>query len=134
MAELKTKPTAADVDDYIAARASEQQYDDCQALMKLFRRVTKKPPKMWGPSIVGYGSHRYTYESGRSGEMPVAAFAIRGRDLVVYLVPGGAKQRSLRSRLGKHTMGKSCLYFRQLADLDIKVLEQLIVESMKRGF
>ena len=133
MAELKTKATAANVDDYIAARASEQQYDDCQALMKLFRKVTRKAPKMWGPSIVGYGSQQYTLASGRSGEMPVAAFAIRGRDLVVYLVPGGAKQRSLRARLGKHSMGKSCLYFRQLADLDIKVLEQLVVESMERG-
>ena len=130
MAELKTKATSASVDDYIASRANELQDDDCQALMALFKKLTKQEPKMWGPSIVGYGSCRYTYESGHSGEMPVAAFAIRGRDLVVYLLPGGGQQKTLLSRLGKHNMGKSCLYFRRLADLDRSVLEQLVVESM----
>jgi hypothetical protein len=85
---------------------------------------------MWGPSIVGYGSHRYTYESGRTGEICLAGFAIRGRDLVIYLLPDAKGQDALRSRLGKHTMGKSCLYFRRLADLDKTVLEQLIADSV----
>ena len=85
---------------------------------------------MWGPSIVGYGSYRYTYESGRTGEAPLAAFAIRGRDLVVYLWPEGQQQRSLLSKLGKHKRGKSCLYFKQLADLDKSVLEKLVVGSI----
>ena len=85
---------------------------------------------MWGPSIVGYGSYRYTYDSGHSGVMPVAAFAIRGRDLVVYLLPGGRKQKSLLSKVGKHKMGVSCLYFRRLADLDRSMLEQLVVDSI----
>jgi hypothetical protein len=85
---------------------------------------------MWGPSIVGYGSYRYTYESGRTGEAPLAGFAIRGRQLVVYLVTEGDKQKSLLSRLGKHNIGKSCLYFKKLADLDPSVLEQLVAGSV----
>ena len=85
---------------------------------------------MWGPSIVGYGSFRYKYESGRTGESPMAAFAIRGRDLVVYLMPEGEHQKALLSKLGKHSIGKSCLYFRRLSDLDKSVLEQLVVNSI----
>jgi hypothetical protein len=130
MAENKTKPTDASVADYIASRANAQQRTDCRVLMALFRKITRRPPRMWGPSIVGYGSYRYTYESGRTGESPLAAFAIRGRNLVVYLWPEGANQKSLLSKLGKHTMSKSCLYFKQLADLDTSVLEKLVVDSI----
>ena len=130
MAENKTKPTDASVDDYIASRANAQQRTDCRELMALFTKVTRHSPRMWGPSIVGYGSYRYTYESGRTGEAPLAGFAIRGRELVVYLVAEGEKQRSLLTKLGKHKMGKACLYFRQLADLDRSALEQLIVGSI----
>jgi len=130
MTENKTRPTDASVDDYIASRASPQQRTDCRELMALFRKITRKSPKMWGPSIVGYGSCRYTYESGRTGEMPLAGFAIRGRDLVVYVMAEGEEQRSLLSKLGRHKMGKSCLYFRQLADLDKSVLEKLILGSI----
>ena len=130
MAENKTRPTDADVEDYIASRASAQQRTDCQELMGLFKKITRHSPRMWGPSIVGYGSYRYTYESGRTGEAPLAAFAIRGRDLVVYLVAEGQEQQSLLSRVGKHKMGKSCLHFKQLADLDRSVLEKLVVNSI----
>ena len=130
MAENKTRPTDASVEDYIASRANAQQRTDCRELMALFKRVTRQSPRMWGPSMVGYGSYRYTYQSGRTGEAFLAGFAIRGRDLVVYLMPGGEEQRSLLSRLGKHRMGKSCLYFKQLADLDRSVLEKLVVSSI----
>ena len=130
MAENKTKPTDASVDDYIASKANAQQQADCRELMALFKRVTRQTPGMWGPSIVGYGSYRYTYESGRTGAAPLAGFAIRGRELVVYVVAEGQKQRSLLSRLGKHKMGKSCLYFRQLSDLDTSVLEKLVAGSV----
>lgn len=130
MAENKTKPTAASIADYIASRANEQQRADCRALMALLKKITRQSPKMWGPSIVGYGTYRYTYESGRTGEAPLAAFAIRGRDLVLYLFPEGDGQKGLLAKLGKHKMGKACLYFRQLADLDLKVLEELIVDSI----
>ena len=85
---------------------------------------------MWGPSIVGYGSYRYTYESGRTGEAPLAGFAIRGRELLVYLLAEGEEQRSLLSKLGKYKMGKTCLYFKQLADLDRLTLEKLVVGSI----
>jgi len=118
MAENKTKPTDARVEDYILSRASEQQRTDCHELMALLEKVTQHSPKMWGPSIVGYGSYRYTYESGRTGEAPLAGFAIRGRQLVVYLVAEGDRQKFLLSKLGKHNIGKSCLYFKKLADLD----------------
>ena len=130
MPENKTKSTGASVEDYIASRANEQQRTDCKELMALLKMVTQQPARMWGPSIVGYGSYRYTYESGRTGEAPLAGFAIRGRKLVVYLDVEGDKQKSLLSKLGKHKMGKVCLYFKQLADLDQSVLKQLVTNSV----
>jgi uncharacterized protein DUF1801 len=130
MAENKTKPTGASIEDYIASRANEQQRSDCQELMALLKKITRQRPKMWGPSIVGYGSYRYTYESGRTGEAPLAGFAIRGRELVVYLMAEDDRQKALLARLGKHKMTKSCLYFKQLADLDKSVLEQLVARSV----
>lgn len=130
MNEPKTRATDASVQDYITARASEEQKGDCKALMAILKRVTKQQPRMWGPSIVGYGSYRYTHESGRTGEMCLTGFAIRGRELVVYLVAEGAEQEALLSSLGKHKMGKACLYFKRLADIDKAVLEQLVVASV----
>jgi hypothetical protein len=129
MAENKTKPTDASVEDYIASRANTRQGSDCLELMALLKKVTRRSPKMWGPSIVGYGSYRYTYGTG-TREAPLAGFAIRGRELVVYLLADTGKQRSLLSKLGKHKMGKVCLYFKQLADLDKSVLEKLVVGSI----
>jgi hypothetical protein len=130
MAETKTKPTGASVEDYLASRASEQQAADCKVLMAMLKKVTKQPPHMWGPSIVGYGSYKYTYESGHSGEAPVAGFAIRGRDIVLYVDVGGEKQQALLQKLGKHKMGKVCLYLRQLADVDRATLEKLVANSV----
>ena len=130
MAENRTQFTDASVEDYIASRANAQQRTDCRELMALFKKVTRHSPRMWGPSIVGYGSYRYTYESGRTGEAPLTGFAIRGRELVVYLVADGQARRALLSKLGKHKLGKSCLYFKQLADLDKSILEKLVVSSV----
>ena len=130
MAENKTKATDASVEDYLASRASEEQRADCKALMSIFKGITKRRPKMWGPTIVGYGSCRYTYESGRTGEICLAGFAIRGRELVVYVVAEGREQEALLSKLGKHKMGKSCLYFKRLADLDKAILEALVTNSV----
>lgn len=131
MADLKTKATDASVADYIAARASAEQQADCQTLMAIFQKVTQQPPKMWGPSIVGYGSYRYTYESGRTGEMCLAGFAIRGRELVLYLAVDSPAQQALLSQLGKHRMGKSCLYLKRLSEVDPASLESLIVGSIQ---
>lgn len=130
MAENKTKPTNASVGDYITSRANEQQRSDCRELMALLNRITRQPPRMWGPSIVGYGSYRYTSASGRTGEAPLVGFAIRGRELVVYVLVEGRRQQALLSRLGKHRMGKVCLYFKQLADLDKSALRQLVTNSI----
>ena len=130
MAKTKTKPTVASVDAYLASRASPEQLVDCKTLMALCKRVTKQPPKMWGPSIVGYGSYTYRYESGHSGDAPLAGFAVRGRELVVYLGVDDPGQAELLARLGKHKMTKSCLYFKRLADLDANVLEALIAGSV----
>ena len=127
---VKSTPS---VDEYLASRANAQQLADARTLMAMMHRLTKSPPKMWGPSIVGYGKIAYTYDSGRSGEMPAAAFAVRGRDLVVYLSCDEAPQQARLAKLGKHRMGKSCLYFRQLADLDATVLEQLVAGSIEEA-
>lgn len=130
MVENKTKPTDASVADYIASRSDAQQAADCAELMALLENITHEPPRMWGPSIVGHGVYRYTYDSGRTGEMPVVGFAIRGRELVVYVTTDSDDQRSLLAKLGEHKMGKSCLYFKRLADLDVGVLEQIVAGSV----
>lgn len=130
MSENKTKPTGASVDDYIASRANEQQLVDCRQLMELLTKVTGESPKMWGPSIVGFGSYRYVYESGRTGEAPLVGFAIRGREIVLYIDMEGEEQQSLLSKVGKHRTGKVCLYFKRLADLDSAVLEELVRNSV----
>jgi hypothetical protein len=127
---IKTKYTGASVEAYLASKATPAQRADCNVVMAMCKRVTKQPPKMWGPNIVGYGSYAYTYESGHSGEACLTGFAVRGKELVVYLIAESAKQVDLLARLGKHKMGKSCLYFKRLADLDVGVLEQLIAGSV----
>ena len=98
--------------------------------MAMFKRITRKTPYMWGPSIVGYGSYTYTYDTGHSGEAPLAGFAIRGRELVLYLCCDGAEQKALLARLGKHRMSKSCLYIKKLDDIDQATLEKLVVGSI----
>jgi len=130
MAETKTKPTDASVDAYLASRASPDQLADCKAIMAICKRVTKQQPRMWGPSIVGYGSYTYRYESGHSGDACLTGFAVRGKDLVLYLMADKPDQAELLAKLGKHKMGKSCLYFKRLSDLDVKVLEALIAGSV----
>ena len=130
MAETKTKYTGASVEAYLASRAGPEQLADCKAIMAICKRVTKQPPKMWGPSIVGYGLYTYTYESGHSGDACLTGFAVRGKELVVYLMAENPEQVRLLAKLGRHKMGKSCLYFKRLSDLDAKVLEALIAASV----
>ena len=130
MAETKTKPTGASVDEYLASRATPEQLADCKAIMAICKRVTKQNPSMWGPSIVGFGKYTYTYDSCHSGEAPLVGLAVRGRELVIYVVAETPEQIELRARLGKHKMGKSCLYIKRLGDLDAKVLEAIIAGSV----
>ena len=126
MAEAKTKPTQAPVEQYIAAITESERRADAESLLKLMRRVTKQDPVMWGPSIVGFGKYKYTYASGHSGESCAAGFAARRSDFSVYLVAEGSSQQELLSRLGKHKMGKACLYINKLADVDMAILEKLL--------
>lgn len=130
MADAKTKPTDASIDAYLASRASPEQLADCHALMALCQRVTGEPARMWGPSIVGHGLYTYRYDSGRTGEACLTGFAVRGKELVVYLSCESPPQQARLAQLGKHKMGKSCLYFKRLADLDAQVLEDLIAGSV----
>ncbi len=130
MAEAKTKPTSASIEEYLTSRASGEQLVDCEALLVLLQRLTGQAPRMWGPSIVGFGSYRYPLASGKLGESCATGFAVRGKELVVYLVAEAPDQASLLAKLGKHKFGKACLYFRRLADLDQKVLEKLVLGSL----
>jgi Domain of unknown function (DU1801) len=129
MAENKTKATEASVDDYFAAIDDEARRKDCQALAKLMTKATKQKPKMWGTSIVGFGSYHYKYESGREGDSCLTGFSSRKGDISIYLTASFPKHDELLAKLGKHKMAKACLYVRKLSDVDLKVLEQLIVGS-----
>jgi len=126
-----TKATDQHVDEYLAARANPQQEVDCRALLVLLSDLTGESPKMWGPSIVGFGVYHYVYDSGRSGNAPLIGFAIRGRELVLYL-DCDESTPDLLAQLGRHKMGKSCLYFKKLADLDLNILKQIMQQSIAR--
>ncbi len=130
MAKTKTKPTDASVDEYLASRASPEQLVDCRALMTLCERVTGQQPSMWGPTIVGFGTYTYRYESGHSGDACLVGFAVRGRELVIYVAAENDDQVARLAKLGRHKMGKSCLYFKRLAELDHAVLEEIIRASV----
>ena len=130
MSKLKTKPTEVSPDNHIAAVANEEQRNDALTLLALMRRVTRQEPRMWGPSIVGFGSYHYKYASGHEGDSALAGFAVRGRELVVYIAPGFEGRDALLARLGKHRTGKVCVYIRRLADVDLTVLETLVAQSV----
>ena len=130
MAENKTKPTEASVADYFSAIDDENRREDCKALAKLMTRATKLKPKMWGTSIVGFGSYHYKYESGREGDMCLVGFSSRKGDISIYGMADFAGQDKLVAKLGKHKMGKGCLYVRRLGDIDPKILEKLVVGSI----
>jgi hypothetical protein len=130
MAKNKTKETAASVDSYIAAIKDEARRKDCEALAKLMARATKHPPKMWGSSIVGFGSYHYQYESGREGDICLVGFSSRKSDISVYGLNAAPNHEALVAKLGKHKAGKGCLYIRSLSDIDLKVLEQLVADAV----
>ena len=130
MAENKTKATAADVEVHLASVENEALRADCQTLAKLMVKWTKEKPKMWGPSIVGFGSYHYKYESGREGDSCATGFAVRKNEIAIYLVAEGTDQPKLLGQLGKHKMGKSCLYVKRLSEIDIGVLEKLVKGSL----
>ena len=130
MADNQTKPTKLSVAAFIDALTDENKRADAKALVKLMQSATGEKPKMWGPSIIGFGSYHYTYESGREGDMPLAVFSPRKAATVLYITAGFSDSEGLLAKLGKHTTGKGCLYIKRLADVDQKVLEALVVKSV----
>lgn len=122
----KTVAGDASVEDFLRTVEPEKKRSDSQALDALFRRVTGWQPVMWGPAIIGYGSYHYRYQSGREGDFLATGFAPRKANLSIYIMPGYQDYSAILSRLGKHKIGKSCLYINKLADVDMDVLEELI--------
>jgi len=128
MAENKTKPTKVSVAAYIDSLAEPSRRADAKALVKLMKTASGEKPQMWGPSIIGFGSYHYKYESGREGDMPLVGFSPRRPATVLYGLSSDSK--ALLAKLGKHTTGKGCVYIKKLADVDQRVLEAMVVEAV----
>ena len=131
MAEPKTKPTTACVADFIASVDNPQMRADCKKIAAMMRRATGKRAKMWGPSIIGYGSYHYKYASGQEGDWMITGYSPRKQAITLYIMPGFSNYDALMKKLGKHKTGKSCLYINKLADVDEGVLETLITKSVE---
>ena len=131
MAELKTKPTTASVSDFLDTIDDDERRKDCLAVVKIMQKATGAKPKMWGPSIVGFGDHRYKYASGRELDWFLTGFSPRKKDLTLYIMPGFERYEELMSSLGKYKTGKSCLFIKRLADVDPTVLRTLVEDSVK---
>ena len=127
----RQKQTDASVDKFINSLKDETEREDCYKIIKIMKSVTKEEPKMWGPSIIGFGSYHYKYTSGREGDMCIAGFSPRKQNLTIYLMPGFEAQQSLLKKLGKYKTSKVCLYIKSLEDVDVKVLKELIEKSVK---
>jgi hypothetical protein len=130
MAELKTKKTNASVDKFLNGVTDEQRRKDCFKLVDILKTATKSEPAMWGTSIVGFGRHQYKYTSGRELEWFLVGFSPRKQDLTLYIMPGVERYPELMKKLGKHKTGKSCLYIKNLGDIDLPTLKKLIKESI----
>ncbi len=132
MYETKTRPTRLSVAAYLRGIADESRRKDCKTIAGLMRRATGCAPTMWGTSIVGFGTYHYKYASGHEGDSCVVGFSSRKGAISIYLVPGYEEKetKALLTRLGKHKIGKACLYLQRLADVDVPILEQLIARSV----
>lgn len=128
--EIKTKWTGNSVVEFIEKVESTSKKHDAYILLDRFAEVTKLTPKMWGPSIIGYGQYSYTYESGHSGEAPLVGFSPRKTNFSLYFTLEQVKRNQLLSQLGKHRSGKACVYINKLADIDINILDELIKETV----
>lgn len=130
MADNKTKATKVSVAAFIEAIVDENKRADAKALVKMMQSASGEKPKMWGPSIIGFGSYHYKYESGREGDMPLAGFSPRKAATVLYGVSRDSDSEALLAKLGNHTTGGGCIYIKKLADVDQKVLETLVSTSI----
>ena len=132
MAEIKTRPTGVAVDQFIEKVPVPQRREDAKKVRALMERLVGEPATMWGPTIIGFGSYHYKYESGHEGDMCRLGFSPRKAELVLYVLTeaGGPEEEALLARLGKHRTGKCCLYIRKLSDVDEAVLEELVAWSL----
>ena len=126
MAELKTKKNDASVDDFISSISDDRRRQDCVAVLEMMREVTGEEPKMWGDSIVGFGSYHYEYASGRDGDWFLAGFSPRKQNLTLYIMSGFPEHEALMAKLGKHKTGRSCLYIKKLDDIHLPTLRELV--------
>ena len=129
MAELKTKRNKGNVKAFLDSVTNEQRRQDSFAVLELMEQVTGKKPEMWGDSIVGFGSYHYKYASGREGDWFLVGFSPRAQNLTLYIMAGFDGYETLLEKLGKHTIGKSCLYIKKLEDVDVGVLKDLVRQS-----
>jgi hypothetical protein len=130
MADNKTKPTKLNAAAFVDALTDETQRADAKALAKLMQSATGEKAMMWGPSIIGFGSYHYKYESGREGDMPLVGFSPRKAATVLYGMMGSDESEALLVKLGKYTTGKGCLYIKKLGDVDQEVLDALVVKAV----
>ncbi len=131
MSEAKTQPTKTTLKEFLAAVVDPSRRADCATMARLMQQATGEKAVVWGSSIVGFGRYRYRYASGREGDWPIVGFAPRKNDLTLYIMPGFDKREDLLAALGKHKTGKSCLYIKSLAGIDMAVLVQLIERSVE---
>ena len=133
MAELKTKPTDASVENYLDTIEDPRRRADCAAISALMKKVMKCEPRMWGPSIVGFDSYHYKYATGHEGDACLAGFSFRKPEIVVYIAEAFESREKLLQELGKHRTGKCCVYIKRLSDIDVVTLEKLIKASVAEG-
>lgn len=131
MAELKTKRNDGDVHAFLNSISDEKKRQDSYVILKLMQETTNVKPKMWGDSIVGFGSYHYKYASGREGDWFLTGFSPRKQNLTLYIMSGFEKYETLLNKLGKHSLGKSCLYIKKIEDVDLDVLKELVKQSMQ---
>ncbi len=129
MSELKTQANDASVEDFLAAVPNARRREDSAKMLDLMLEVTGEPARMWGDSIVGFGTYHYRYKSGREGDWPRTGFSPRKQYLAIYIMPGFGEYEPLLSRLGKHRTSVSCLYINKLADVDMDVLREIVAGS-----
>ncbi len=130
MAELKTQPNDQRVEDFLNSVADDTKLQDSFTILELLKQETGLEPVMWGDSIIGFGTYHYKYASGRQGEWFLTGFSPRVRNLTLYIMSGFDEYDDLLNKLGKHSTGKSCLYIKQLADIDLEVLKELVDKSV----
>ena len=131
MAENKTKETKVSVEKFIDTVKDEKKRNDCFIISNMMKKITGEDPKMWGPSIVGFGKYHYKYESGREGEFFITGFSPRKSNLTLYIMSGFKKYESLLTKLGKYKNSGSCIYLKTLDDINLKILETMISDSVK---